>query len=92
MPVIAAPNSAVRDAHIPGVEYVQPDVKLIAVFRNQGDCYPRIVDGLMTERIEPNFLSLPLELGELGAEADTNAVIAVIATYWPSTILLDGRR
>ena len=60
-------------AQIPHLWYVQPESKLIEVFRKQGDFYASIADGLFTERIalEP-FEASPLELGELGAWADAN--------------------
>lgn len=58
-------------AQVPHLWYVQPESKLIEVFRKQGDFYASVADGLITERIalEP-FEAAPLELGELGAWAD----------------------
>jgi Uma2 family endonuclease len=58
-------------AQIPHLWYVQPETKLIEVFRKQGDFYASVADGLFTQRIalEP-FESVAIELGELGEWAD----------------------
>ena len=56
---------------MPYLWYVQPESKLIEVFRKQGDFYASVADGLFTERItlEP-FEAVAIELGELGEWAD----------------------
>ncbi|HPH65902.1 MAG TPA: Uma2 family endonuclease [Kofleriaceae bacterium] len=58
-------------AQVPYLWYVQPESKLIEVFRKQGDFYASVADGLFTERItlEP-FEAVAIELGELGEWAD----------------------
>jgi Uma2 family endonuclease len=51
--------------------YVQPETKLIEVFRKEGNFYASVADGLFSDRIalEP-FAAAPFDLGELGEWAD----------------------
>jgi Uma2 family endonuclease len=62
---------AYLQAGVPHLWYVQPEAKLIEVYRKQGDFYASVAEGSFVERIqlEP-FEAVAVELGELGEWLD----------------------
>lgn len=58
-------------AEVSHLWYVQPEAKLVEVYRKIGDFYASVAEGALLEPIalEP-FAAAPVELGEMGAWAD----------------------
>lgn len=58
-------------AEVSHLWYVQPEAKLVEVYRKVGDFYASVAEGALLEPIalEP-FAEAPIELGEMGAWSD----------------------